>query len=396
MKGQIRHLIAEALWPTNAFSLPAVCERYGLEPGDGDEAFSSKRRYVLRRLEKLSDEKVLQVAKSVLADVANDPLQSAVEQLSQHRQVVSDITRQRVAEALNKFSLSGKTDLLEFLRKHWPDISRLSSNIDFEWTVADDLYQHAVKNDDYSNEEILKLVGFFNCSQSKMFSFIEDMVHPLQREEAEQAAIVEKLDPLLRRDRFTLARSGRESGYPIYRIQATAAAGSHPADELISETIASFDEAGIHEAWHKALDRRSSDPEGAITAAKTLLETVCKHIIEESEGPPYGDNDDLPKLYHLAAEQLNLAPSQHTEPAFKAILGNCQAVVGQLSSLRNRLGDAHGKGRLPVRPKARHAELAVNLAGTMAMFLISTWVERKGSLVRQVNPFDQSAAHPRG
>ena len=49
----------------------------------------------------------------------------------------------------------------------------------------------------------------------------------------------------------------------------------------------------------------------------------------------------------------------------------------------------HGKGRLPVKPKARHAELAVNLAGTMAMFLISTWVERKGSLVREVHPFGQ-------
>ena len=65
MKSQIRHLIAEALWHTKAYSLPAVCERYGLESGDGDEAFSSKRQYVLRRLEKLSDEKVLQVARSI-------------------------------------------------------------------------------------------------------------------------------------------------------------------------------------------------------------------------------------------------------------------------------------------------------------------------------------------
>jgi hypothetical protein len=377
MKSQIRHLIAEALYPTKSYSLPAVCERYGLEPGTGDEAFNSKRQYVLKRLEKLSDAKVLQVAKSVLADVANDPLQSAVEHLNQQGQLVCDVTRQRIAEALNSFSLSGMADLLGFLRKHWPEIYTAASNIDFYWSVHDELHQHAVKNDDYTNEEILKLVGFFNCSQSKVFAFIEDMIHPLQRDEAGQISIVEKLDPLLRRDGFTLAKSGRVSGYPIYRIQQTALPGSHPADELISETIASFDEAGIHDAWQKALDRRSSDPEGAITAAKTLLETVCKHIIEEGDGPQYGDNDDLPKLYHLAAEQLNLAPNQHTETTFKSILGNCQAVVGQLSSLRNRLGDAHGKGRLPVKPKARHAELAVNLAGTMAMFLISTWVERK-------------------
>ena len=332
---------------------------------------------------------MLHVAKSVLADFADDPLQSAVEQLDRNKQVVSDVTRQRIAEALNKFSLSGKTDLLDFLTKHWPDIYRTSSNIDFDWTLYVEFYQHAVKNDNYSNQEILKLVRFFNCSQSKIFAFIEDMVHPLHRDEDQQIAIVEKLDPLLRRDGFTLATSGLVSGYPIYRIQPTVPAGSHPADELISETVASFDEAGVHEAWQKALDRRSSDPEGAITAAKTLLETVCKHIIEEGDGPQYGDNDDLPKLYHLAAEQLNLAPNQHTETTFKSILGNCQAVVGQLSSVRNKLGDAHGRGRLLVKPKARHAELAVNLAGTMAIFLISTWVERKGVFAREVHPFGQ-------
>jgi hypothetical protein len=42
MKSQIRHLVVDALYPASAYSLPAVCERYGLEPGTGDEAFSSK------------------------------------------------------------------------------------------------------------------------------------------------------------------------------------------------------------------------------------------------------------------------------------------------------------------------------------------------------------------
>jgi Abortive infection C-terminus len=45
--------------------------------------------------------------------------------------------------------------------------------------------------------------------------------------------------------------------------------------------------------------------------------------------------------------------------------------------MRNKLSDAHGRGRRPVRPGARHAALAVNLAGTMATFLIETWNERQ-------------------
>lgn len=89
----------------------------------------------------------------------------------------------------------------------------------------------------------------------------------------------------------------------------------------------------------------------------------------------YGDAE-IPKLWALTSEQLNLLPSQHDEEAFRRILGNCQAVVDGIANVRNRVGDAHGRGRRPVRISARHAELAVNLAGAMASFVLSTWLER--------------------
>ena len=91
-----------------------------------------------------------------------------------------------------------------------------------------------------------------------------------------------------------------------------------PSDSAISEALESFDGEGVHRAWVKSLDRRSSDPEGAITMSRTLLETVCKRILDASN-TPYSDNDDLPKLYHAVAELLTLAPNQHTQPIFKAI-----------------------------------------------------------------------------
>jgi hypothetical protein len=147
--------------------------------------------------------------------------------------------------------------------------------------------------------------------------------------------------------------------------------GAAPADRDISVVLESFDEDGVHRAWTRALDRRKSDPEGAITAARTLLETVCKRVLDETGGV-YDDMEDLPKLYHKAAERLALAPSQHTETVFKSILGGCQNVVNSLGTLRNKIGDAHGKGGRPVRPSPRHAALAVNLAGAMATFLVET------------------------
>jgi len=147
-------------------------------------------------------------------------------------------------------------------------------------------------------------------------------------------------------------------------------AGS-PADQSVSDVLTKFDTEHVHSVWARALERRRSDPEGAITSARTLLETVCKHILDKCNGA-YDDDADLPKLYRLTAEALTLAPSQQTEQIFKQIFGGCQTVVEGLGALRNKLSDAHGKGKTLAKPEPRHAELAVNLAGSVATFLIST------------------------
>lgn len=109
--------------------------------------------------------------------------------------------------------------------------------------------------------------------------------------------------------------------------------------------------------------------------ARTLIESVCKHILDEAR-VSYSNKDDLPKLYKETAKQLNMAPEQHQEEIFKQILGGCQTVIQGLGTLRNQLSDAHGKGKKAVKPSARHAALAVNLAGSMAAFLVATWEER--------------------
>ena len=149
-----------------------------------------------------------------------------------------------------------------------------------------------------------------------------------------------------------------------------------PSDAAITAMVKAVSSSYIQEAWQKALERRATDPEGAITAARTLLESVCKHILDVA-GATYDDSADLPKLYTLMAKQLNLSPSQHTEQLFKQILGGCQTVVEGVGALRNRHSDAHGKGAAGTKPAPRHAELAVNLSGTMATFLLQTWEARK-------------------
>ena len=145
-----------------------------------------------------------------------------------------------------------------------------------------------------------------------------------------------------------------------------------PAEAVVTEKLKDINQSYIHFEWDKALKRRSDDPEAAITSARTLVETVCKHILDSTK-TDYDDGLELPKLYKLTAQQLNLAPEQHQEAIFKQILGSCQTVVEGLGALRNKLSDAHGKSITQIKPSPRHAELSVNLAGSMAIFLLETF-----------------------
>jgi hypothetical protein len=178
--------------------------------------------------------------------------------------------------------------------------------------------------------------------------------------------------------KFATYRERREYIWDEFRpcLEYLESGQSSPTLIRTSDVLEAVSSEHVQAAWTRALERRERDPEGAITAARTLLESVCKHILDE-KGETYGDHADLPALYGAVASTLNLAPSQHTEKVFKQILGGCHSVVEGLGALRNRLGDAHGKGKHGVRPGARHAALTVNLAGTMATFLVETWEAAK-------------------
>lgn len=172
--------------------------------------------------------------------------------------------------------------------------------------------------------------------------------------------------------KFPTYRERREFIYGEFEPILDRIEGGQPGRSEVQLALATVNSETISAAWTKALDRRKADPDGAITAARSLLESVCKHILDDKE-VEYAATDDLPKLYNKTCQQLNLAPNQHAEDVFRRILGGCTSVVEGLGSLRNRLGDAHGQGKRPVKPAARHAGLAVNLAGSMAMFLVETW-----------------------
>lgn len=145
-----------------------------------------------------------------------------------------------------------------------------------------------------------------------------------------------------------------------------------PHKTIIEDSLDTLSSEYVNFIWQKSMQRIKDDPEGAITSARTLIEAVLKHILDELS-IDYQENPDLHELYKIVAEELNLTPEQHDEKIFKQILGSCSGLISGLGNLRNSFGDAHGKGSKSYSPSARHAELAVNLAGSMCLFLIKTF-----------------------
>jgi hypothetical protein len=132
----------------------------------------------------------------------------------------------------------------------------------------------------------------------------------------------------------------------------------------------------VREAWQKVLDRSPTDPAGAITAVRTLLENVCKYVLDET-GQTYEAAESLPRLYKHVTRSLKLAPSAATEKYVRQVLAGCISIVDGLTHIRNALGDSHGHGDAGIRPARRHVDLVVGTANALATFLLATLDARR-------------------
>jgi len=167
---------------------------------------------------------------------------------------------------------------------------------------------------------------------------------------------------------------------PLLRYLENKKAGISdvPHNNFVKSALLKINSKHVLDEWEKALKGCEEDPENAITMARTLIESVCKSILEEANDG--SDNAyDVGKLYNKAAKHLKLHPAElkpspeYNKQIFEQIFKGCITVVNGIAALRNDLGDAHGKGKGKIKPKARTARLAVNLSGTMASHLVETW-----------------------
>ncbi|MDA5635760.1 MULTISPECIES: abortive infection family protein [Rhizobium/Agrobacterium group] len=379
----LRHQLASTISDFKSYEVPAICTRLGLADGTDDEAFQSKFKYAQKRLVGVGLPDLKRMAQNLLDEKGDYYLAEIVAKIDEDgTPPVTELTRRRLIGEFDGAPLATQIEDVELLQRVWP-VATMQPSYAGRDNLLDEVYQHTIRNDDWSQTDLLMKMGLLTCSKAQLFKFLHEVTHPVVQKPGAQLALVTRINNHLQHDGYRLAVVGKLSGSPVYEVKAAIL--SSPADNAISNALKAFDPNDVHDRWVAAVERRADDPRGAITLARTLLEDVCKWILHEA-GESYQDKDDLPVLYRKLAKVLKLAPDEHTEQTFKQLLGSCQQIVELLGSLRSKLGDAHSPGPKKAKPQPRHAELAVNLSGTMATFLVETWRARKAESAKAAAP----------
>ena len=132
---------------------------------------------------------------------------------------------------------------------------------------------------------------------------------------------------------------------------------------------------GIIDAFHRVDLLLDANPAGVVGAAKELIESTAKSILE-ALGEVVDPKADVPELIARTQKALGLHPSSvhptvDSSDATKKILGGVSAAAIGINELRNVDGGGHGRARAP-RLSPRHGRLAVNAARTWCELMLDT------------------------
>lgn len=149
--------------------------------------------------------------------------------------------------------------------------------------------------------------------------------------------------------------------------------------KTLHDILKNKDLPGVEKEFQRALNTIESDPPAGLTAACSIMESLCKTYIED-EGLTLPSDQTIKPLWKIVSQDLGLQPSLLVDDDLKRILSGLTSVVDGLGAIRTHGGSAHDRGRKTYRVEARHARLATHAAHTLCVFIIETWRAKKGSV----------------
>ncbi len=143
----------------------------------------------------------------------------------------------------------------------------------------------------------------------------------------------------------------------------------------LHDILKNKDLPGVEQEFQRALTTIESDPPAGLTAASSIIESLCKIYIGD-KGLKLPTVLTIKPLWEVVSKDLGLDPKLLIDNDLKKILSGLTSIIDGLGSIRTHGGSAHGKGRKPYSIEARHARLAVHSAHTLCVFIIETWQKR--------------------
>lgn len=362
MKTELANEIAAALYAVSAYQLPKVCQNFGMADGTGQEAMGGKKQYVLKRLDGWSEEAVLALAEKVVSQHPSFELEELLERLKPSVPYrIAELTRRAVVRELNQLGdLSGHLGIAEFLERVWP--LKQFKAVDYDilkgcFNMADSIYQHMVRNDDWSITEVLELLNVYTISDRRFGRCLELAVSPLVRDEAAQKTYSARLNAHLAKGGVELRHVEEQSGYPVYRLvpirdgvlgraKNLIFAADGPKPELVLEDAVNNDVKIVANAEFCLIYEDPIPTDGLL----------WKHLVEwwaKKNGLKPDERETALNLYKRLAKSLSSEPEKKLFLAyykrFKTLGDRLPALVPQVylhydPYTRRELGGVH---RLP-------------------------------------------------
>lgn len=186
-------------------------------------------------------------------------------------------------------------------------------------------------------------------------------------------AVVDYLNRFLALDGFELRHQGQKV------VLAPVGKSAAVIDHLVNKVdVIDFDT--VARDIERALASCDSDPEDAVTAACSAVESVCRSVLIEL-GLELPAKQDITGLYKAVRDPLGLSPQRSDLPSqvaddVRKVLSGLATTIEGIGALRTHAGDAHGRERGFARIDARIARLAIHSASTAALFIIETWQKK--------------------
>jgi hypothetical protein len=182
--------------------------------------------------------------------------------------------------------------------------------------------------------------------------------------------VLEYLNGVLTFDSLELQKHGKT-------VRLVEAGRTTPVLEKLTCVVDTISFDTVRRDLDRALGSARDDPEDAVTAACSTIESVCRSILIEL-GEPLPAKKDIKGLYNAVRKPLGLSPDRpDIDPIIasdlRTILGGLATIIEGIGALRTHGGDAHGRERGYARVDARIAGLALHAASTASLFLIEAW-----------------------